>query len=153
MRPQAQCMPPRSELHSTHPMIAPAESRTVSVTIHCAPDAAYDYVARIENFPRWSAFARAVQPDGDDWIFTTSAGDVRVRFVPRNDLRVLDHTVTLPDGRPVYVPLRIVANGPHSEVLFTIFRLPEMNDQQFEADVGLVLSDLQSLKRTLENPR
>ncbi len=68
----------------------------------------------------------------------------------RNQFGVVDHYVTIPSGATVYVPLRVVRNGDQAEVLFTVFRLPEMTEQQLETDVGLVLRDLANLRRVLE---
>lgn len=132
-------------------MSQPAEARTIGVSVRRPADAVYDYLATIENFPRWSTFVRTVRREGEDWIFGTSGGDARVRFVPRNAFRVLDHHVTTPDGHLVFVPMRVVPNGAeHAEVLFTVFRMPGMTGQQFADDVALVQADLASLKRVLE---
>jgi hypothetical protein len=51
----------------------------------------------------------------------------------------------------VYVPLRALANRRGTEVIFTLFRQPEMDDALFARDVGLVNADLQALKRLLES--
>jgi hypothetical protein len=129
-----------------------AKTETVSVSIRRRPADVYAYLAAIENFPQWSAFARSVRPDGEDWLFETPDGNVRIRFAPRNEFGVLDHHVTVNPDLTVYVPMRVVANGTEwSEVLFTIFRLPGMSDQEFDDDVGRVLADLRSLKRVLED--
>lgn len=71
-------------------------------------------------------------------------------FVPRNDLGVLDHTVTLSSGQKLTNYMRVIPNGAGSEVLFTLFQSEGMTDQQFEEDAALVLSDLQTLRRVLE---
>lgn len=130
---------------------SPEQTRTVSVTIARPADAVYDYIATIENFPRWSTFIRGVRREGDHWIFETAAGESRVSFVPRNAWRVLDHEVTIAQGQVVSVPLRVVPNGrERAEVLFTVFRQPTMTDQQFAEDIAMVEADLASLRRVLE---
>jgi hypothetical protein len=108
-----------------------------------------DYLADPSNFPRWSEFLTAMRREQDEWIAATPQGEVRIRFVERNQFGVVDHHVTTPTGATVYVPLRVVPNGGEAEVLFTVFRLPQMTEQQFEADVGLVLRDLENLRRVL----
>ena len=125
------------------------QPRTVSVTVNRPAAAVYEYLAEPRNFPRWSEFLTTIRPDGGDWIAGTPHGEVRIRFVERNQFGIVDHHVTTPTGATVYVPLRVVANGPGAEVLFTVFRLPEMTDEQFEADVGLVENDLTNLSRVL----
>ena len=46
--------------------------------------------------------------------------------------------------------MRVVPNGSGSEVIFTLFKTPEMSDKQFAEDAGLVERDLRTLKSVLE---
>ena len=62
---------------------------------------------------------------------------------------MLDHVVTLPDGRAFNNPMRVVPNGAGRLVTFTLFRQDGMSDADFARDVGMVESDLQTLKRVL----
>ncbi len=73
-----------------------------------------------------------------------------VRFVPKNTLGVLDHYVIPAPGVEVYVPMRVVPNGSGTEVLFTLFRLPDMLDEKYAEDAALVEDDLKRLKNLLE---
>jgi hypothetical protein len=75
---------------------------------------------------------------------------MKFRFVERNDFGILDHYVRPPHGAEIYVPLRVIANGTGSELVFTLFRLPGMTQEEFERDAATVLQDLTSLKRVLE---
>ncbi len=63
---------------------------------------------------------------------------------------VLDHVVTTPTGQTVYVPMRVIADGDASEVVFTLRRTPGMSDADVERDVALVTADLELLKAVLE---
>jgi hypothetical protein len=127
------------------------ESRTLNVRIACVPQKVADFVSDPRNLPRWaSAFCKSVRPDGDNWIVETPNGPVGLRFVARNAFGVLDHYVTPVPGVEIYVPMRVIANGDGSEVLFTLFRLPGMSEQDFERDAGMVERDLSELKRVLE---
>ncbi len=125
-------------------------SRTVSISIARSAADVYAFLAEPTEFPRWSEFITRMQPDGEDWIATTSAGTCRIRFVPRNAFGIVDHTVIVAPGVEVFVPFRVVENQGGSEVLFTVFRQPAQDDRAFEADVGMVLTDLRNLKRVLE---
>jgi hypothetical protein len=58
--------------------------------------------------------------------------------------------VTTPAGVEVYVPMRVLRNGSGSEVIFTLFRLPDMSDEQYAEDMQLVERDLKALKELLE---
>jgi hypothetical protein len=127
------------------------ESRTIRVAVDRPPGEVYGFAADLENLPRWAAgLGAAGEQVGDEWVVPTADGPTRVRFVARNEWGVLDHHVTLPGGTVVYNPMRVVANGGGSEVSFTLFRLPGVSDEQFDADAAWVQRDLHTLKRLLE---
>jgi hypothetical protein len=75
---------------------------------------------------------------------------MKIRFADRNDYGVLDHFVTPAPGVGIYVPMRVLPNGSGSEVVFTLFRLPEMSEEEFDRDAGMVERDLRVLKSALE---
>lgn len=126
-------------------------SRTLSVAISREPAEVYAFVTDPRNLPRWATqFAKSVQKIGEDWVVQTPDGQVTIRFAPRNELGVLDHVVRLASGQEVAVPMRVVANGTGSEVLFTLLRLPGMSDEHFAHDAAMVEQDLQTLKRVME---
>lgn len=132
-------------------MAATFESRTISVAIDRPPREVYDFAVVPENLPRWATgLGSSGERAGDDWVAQTAQGTVRVRFVGRNELGVLDHHVTLPGGQAVYSPMRVVANGTGSELSFTLFRLSGVTREQFEADAVWVARDLKALKLLLE---
>ncbi len=132
-------------------MTATYESRTISVAIDRPPREVYDFAVVPENLPRWATgLGSSGEPAGDAWVAQTVEGPVRVRFVERNELGVLDHYVTLPGGNVVYNPMRVVGNGSGSELSFTLFHLPGVTGEQFEADAAWVARDLNALKLLLE---
>jgi hypothetical protein len=127
------------------------KARTLTVSINREPGAVYAFASNLEHLPKWAtAFARSIKRSGGEWVIETEQGPVKVRMAPKNDMGVLDHYVSPAPGVEVYVPMRVVANGPGSEVIFTIFQYPDMSDEQFNRDIGLVERDLNSLKRVLE---
>ena len=129
----------------------PWPSRHVSVAIRRPPGEVYAFAADARNLPRWAAgLARGVRAEGDAWVADSPMGQVVVRFVPPNALGVLDHDVTLPTGEVVHNPLRVLANGDGSEVVFTLYRRPGMSEEAFAADAEVVARDLQTLRRILD---
>lgn len=126
--------------------------RIIHRTINRNWRAVYDFAGRPENMPLWaSGLASGLTRAGNDWIADGGPiGDVRVRFAPRNDFGVMDHTVTLPSGPVVENALRVVPNGDGAEVMFTLLRQPDMDDAAFEADAAHVTRDLETLKKLLE---
>jgi hypothetical protein len=77
-------------------------------------------------------------------------GRIVVAFTPRNELGVLDHDVTLPSGETVYNPVRVIADGPACEVVFTLRRQPGVSDADFRRDADMVAADLARLKGLTE---
>jgi len=127
------------------------ESRILSITIACLPRKVYEFVSNPENLSRWAAgLGKSVRRSGAGWIVDTPQGPAQIRFAEKNDFGVLDHYVKLSSGTEVYVPMRVVPNGSGSEVIFTLFKTPEMSDKQFAEDAGMVGRDLRTLKSVLE---
>jgi hypothetical protein len=127
------------------------KSRTLSVTIDASPERVYAFVADPLNLPKWAAgLGRSISKIDGRWMVETPNGVVTVEFAPKNAFGVLDHTVTLPDGPKVYLPIRVVANGGGSELVLVLFQTPQMSDAQFEQDAGMVAADLRTLKKLLE---
>jgi hypothetical protein len=127
-------------------------STTISVPIAREPAAVYAFVAALENFPKWAtSFCQSIRKEEEGWVMATSLGTMSLRLAPHNSLGVLDHYVTPATGETIYVPLRVVANGTGSEVLFTLFRLPGVSDESYAADAALVRQDLTTLKDLLES--
>jgi hypothetical protein len=128
-----------------------AAARTIGVTVDRPWREVYEFAARPENFARWaSGLGTSLEQVGGEWFAAGPEGRVKVRFTPRNDYGVLDHHVTLASGAEIYVPMRVIANGAASEVLITLFRLPEMSDAKFAADAEWIARDLGTLKAVLE---
>jgi hypothetical protein len=127
------------------------EARKLSVRINRSAAEAYEFLSLPENFPKWaSGLGASLRQVGGDWIAETPEGPATVRFSERNSYGVLDHSVKLPRGGSVYVPLRVVAQGEGCELVVTLFRQPEMSDEKFAADAEWVMRDLHTAKRLLE---
>jgi hypothetical protein len=134
-----------------HDAGVPAETKQITVWIARAADDVYGFVANPTNIPAWApGLGTAVEHVDGEWFVDTSSGRVRVRFAERNTFGVLDHDVTLPSGDVISNPMRVVPAGDGSEVTFSLRRQPDMSDEEFERDEGLVRADLERLKRLLE---
>ncbi len=74
-----------------------------------------------------------------------------MEFVEDNPHGVADHIVHLPDGSSQLNPMRVLANGDGSEVLFTLFRA-EIGDDEPAWSVlqATIRTDLLRLRDTLE---
>jgi uncharacterized protein YndB with AHSA1/START domain len=132
---------------------SPYRSLTLSVSIARPPAHVYAFVTNGDNLARWLTFCTSVRRIGAEWVLDTAVGEMRFRFVPANELGVLDHSVRLPDGRVVLNPMRVVPNGAGSEVTFTLFQQPGMSDEEFARDARTVETDLRKLKEVMEGER
>ena len=133
---------------TTHP------SRNLSVCIKRDAGDVYNFVCVPENFRLWaSGLGRSLKKVNGEWVAETPEGPVKIRFSERNELGVLDHWVSPKPGVQIYIPMRVISNGSGSgsELIFTLFRLADMSDEQFSADAEWVMRDLTSLKNLLES--
>lgn len=88
--------------------------------------------------------------EGDHWISHSPMGKVRVKFSPPNPFGIMDHDVTLENNQTFHNPFRVLKNGDGSEVVFTLYRQPDMSEDDFLRDAQMVESDLLTLKSILE---
>ena len=131
---------------TTHP------SRNLSISINRDAGDVYNFVCVPENFRLWaSGLGRSLKKVNGEWVAETPEGPVKIRFSECNELGVLDHWVSPKPGVQIYIPMRVISNGSGSELIFTLFRLAGMSDEQFSADAEWVMRDLTSLKNLLES--
>ena len=128
------------------------DTRKLSICIERPAAEAYEFLSLPQNFPKWaSGLGRSLRRAGAEWIAETPEGPARVSFSERNSFGVLDHSVALPRGQSVYVPLRVLPRERGCELELTLIRRPGVSDEKFAADAAWVMSDLQAAKRILEN--
>lgn len=127
------------------------ESRTLSVRIDRPFTIVYAFLVDPANWNQWAlGLGKSLRRADRGWIADSDAGIVKVRFTPRNEFGVLDHTVIRPVGTQLYVPMRLLTNGSGCELLFTLFREPGITDERYNADANFVQRDLNGLKKLLE---
>ena len=126
-------------------------SKHISIVINRTPSEVYEFASKPENMPRWAAgLSGSIKKEGDHWVSTSPMGKAKVKFAEKNNFGVIDHDVTLESGKTFHNPLRVIQNNKGSEVVFTLFRQPEMTDQDFNRDAQMVTKDLEKLKTIME---
>ena len=127
-------------------------ARTFSISIDHEWQALYDRIWQPEFFPKWaSGLAESgLRQEGEHWLADGPEGPIRIRFTPHNPHGVMDHHVDLGQGEEIHVPLRVVRNGDGAEVMLTLFRQPDMDDERFAADIRWINRDLKALKNLIE---
>jgi hypothetical protein len=127
-------------------------SHTVNIAIARPQEEVAQFVSNPANLPAWAhGLCKTISKSGDDWVADTPLGTMKIRFAPKNDFGVLDHYLTNASGEEICVPMRVLANGAGSELIFTIFRPPGMSDLQLAHDIGLVQRDFKRLKELMEH--
>ena len=123
------------------------KSQTVTVQSTASATQVYDYAVDPTHLPHWApGLCKSVAQFDDSWIVETPGDEtLGFAFVETNSFGVLDHTLELPSGESVLNPMRVIANGLDSVIMFTVFQRPGMSDADFECDVGLVRADLERL--------
>jgi hypothetical protein len=128
------------------------EVRHVDVSIDRPAAVVYDFMSKGENLVRWATgLGSKYEHNGDEWLVQGPDGLVRARLPTLNEFGVVDHTVTLPTGATVHIPIRIIPNGEGATVSVTLLRLDGVSDEKFDADAKWVARDLATLKSVLEN--
>ncbi|MCE8425579.1 MAG: hypothetical protein J5U17_07355 [Candidatus Methanoperedens sp.] len=124
----------------------------ISVSIDRPANTVYEFASNPENLPKWAAgLGDSIKNVEGDWIAESPMGRIKVKFADKNKFGVLDHDVTLPSGVKFYNPMRVFPNNDGSEIIFTLYRQPDMSDQMFAEDTNAVTKDLRKLKTLLEN--
>ena len=115
-------------------------SKPLSVSIERPAPLAYEVLSVPENFPRWTS----------DWIAEKAEGPVTWCLSDRNAFGVLDFAVRQSCGRSIYVPLRVVAKGKGCRLVLTLFRRPDMSEEEFAAAAARAQRDLLAAKGLVE---
>jgi hypothetical protein len=143
-------LPARAESRAAN-RLETVESRTITVRIGRPLDQVYEFLADPANWNQWAfGLGKNIRRSNDGWIADSAGGVVQVRFTARNSFGVVDHTVMRPSGQRVYVPMRLIVNAKGCELLFTLYREPNMSDTRFASDAGFVQRDLDGLKKLME---
>ncbi|CAN7577556.1 SRPBCC family protein [Bosea sp. LjRoot237] len=127
-------------------------TRHISISIKRPIEEVYGFLAEPMNFPKWAEGLGGEfrHVEGMTYHAKTPMGPMRVMFSEPNRYGILDHAVVPDSGAPMHNPMRALANGSGSEVVFTLFRRPEMSDDELARDAETIAADLARLKTLLE---
>lgn len=130
----------------------PFDAQHISQMIHKDPSDIAVFAGNPANLPQWAVgLSAGIRNQAGRWITDSPMGEVEIRFRPGIEFGILDHDVIFPDGTAVHNPLRVLHNDDVSEVVFTIFRLPNVSEEEFARDAELVRQDLERLRDVLES--
>ncbi|PJZ55279.1 SRPBCC family protein [Leptospira adleri] len=128
------------------------EVKHIGVSIRAPWKAVYEYLSDPRNFPQWaSGLCKSIlQESEEEWIIEAPQGKLKAVFTKKNEYGIIDHTVIFPSGEKIHNPMRILPNAFGSEVLFSLFKTPKMENAKFEEDANWVIKDLNELKNLME---
>lgn len=120
----------------------------VSRVLRVSAAEVYSFASDPANLHLWAGGLASAPVRVEDGVVVVESpmGEVRVRFVARNDFGVLDHDVELPNGTVVTNPMRVFAHPEGAEVVFTVRQLG-MSESEFAADCAAVAADLERLEK------
>ena len=125
--------------------------KSIGINIRRPFSVVNEFLGAPANMTQWaSGLGSSLKQVNGQWVMQTATEQVRIEFTPPNAFGVIDHSVILPSGQVIYVPMRVVANGDGSHVLLTLFRQPGMSADHFAADARLIRDDLERLRTVLE---
>lgn len=126
-----------------------ADTKTIS--IEAAPHKVVQFLADLQNLPRWAVgFAKAVRREGDRWYVKTAAGEVGVRVSADPRSGIVDFWISPAPGVEALAASRAIPRGRKTEYIFTQFQAPGMIDEAFHQSVKALEHELTVLKALLE---
>jgi hypothetical protein len=128
-------------------------SHTISLSIDYPYEDAYRFLAEPRNYAEWAAVdPRSFRPlDNGDWAAMANFGGLRhFRFTAQNDYGVLDHAVFIPGEPLLWTPMRVMRNDDGTELTFTFYQRPGMNEAEFASAIEWITTDFLTLKTLLE---
>jgi hypothetical protein len=127
------------------------EMRHIGVFINRPANEVYEFASNPENLLQWATgLGGSIKKVKGEWTADAPMGKVRIRFAEKNQFGILDHDVILESGVTFHNPMRVLPNGRSSEVIFTLFRQPDVSDEKFSEDAKWVEKDLTILRDLLE---
>jgi hypothetical protein len=128
------------------------KSDTQTVSINVAPKVVLDLVGDASRLPEWAPdFARAIRPDGDQWIVDAVDGEIRIVVRVSREHGTVDILgAGLPEGVEIGVFSRVVANGEGSEYSFTQFFPDELPEADVTRRKATVAGELRAVRGLCE---
>ncbi|HMJ33177.1 MAG TPA: SRPBCC family protein [Baekduia sp.] len=126
-----------------------SRAETRSISIAAPPAAVLALVADPRRLPEWApAFARGVQPDGDDWLIDTGEAQARITVRVSPEHGTVDLLSATDPTRGAFS--RVVHNHDGSEYLFTLFFPDGTPETAISRQMATVEDELQAVRALTE---
>jgi hypothetical protein len=142
---------PSAAIKGESSMKTKLDVRHISVSINRPANEVYEFASNPENLPQWATgLGGSIKKVKGEWTADTPMGKAKIRFAEKNQFGILDHDVILESALRFHNPMRVLPNGRRSEVIFTLFRKPDVSEEKFLEDAKWVEKDLKILRDLLE---
>lgn len=127
-------------------------SQTIAIDISRSAWLVYDFLADPLNYPRWAPVVDQSYEELEPlvWRALMPFGERIVRFAPRNEFRILDHSEEPPDGEALMNPMRVIPVDDGCVLTFTFHRRQAMSDSEFASAIEWIRADLWAFKSLIE---
>jgi hypothetical protein len=124
-----------------------AETRTISIAAR--PETVLELLGDARRLPDWApAFARAVEPDGQDWLIDSGAGRLRIQVRVSVEHGTVD---LLRPGNPSRgARMRVISNEHGSEFVFTLVFPVGAEDRAIAQQMATVEAELRTVRDLCE---
>lgn len=122
-------------------------NRTVSITVSAPRDTVFNFLADIENLPKWATeFCERIYLERGRWKALTSQGELFIDFEADDRTGVIDMRAGFTPEQMNLFPVRVLAlPGGGTLVLFTFFQPPDLSDEIYECQYHSLLVEMRGL--------
>jgi hypothetical protein len=127
-------------------------THTTSIEIKTPPADAFAFAADGGKLPLWAiGFAKAIEPDGDDWLVTLASGErLPLRVDSDSATGVVDYVMVPAPGVEAPAHTRVLPHADGTLYAFSMHQTPDIPDDVFDAQVAELERELTVLKAHLE---
>lgn len=124
-------------------------TRTRSISIAAPPQTVFDLVADPSTLPQWApGFARAIRPDGDQWIVENDQGEARILVRTSREHGTVDILSADEPSQGAYS--RVLPNGTGSEYQFTLQFPQDAPEDAIALQMATVEAELEAVRSLCE---
>lgn len=118
--------------------------RTVSVLVSAPRDTVYDFLADIENFPKWAGgYCESIELRRDGWLAYTTQGEMILESEADDGTGVIDIRLGASAEKLDVFPLRVWRLSLNETVVsFTFIQSTDLSDEAYEKHYHSWLIDL-----------
>jgi hypothetical protein len=120
-------------------------AETRSIAIASPPAVVHAYLADADNMPAWApTFAPRIHPDGDSWIVTSEAGELRIDVLAEPTSKVVDIVSASDHSQGLFT--RVLPNAEGSELVFMMLFPADTPEPAINAQLLTLDSELAAIR-------